>query len=117
MMTRPRLSAVPAGVVPWRVRLRYTPTPRPTLAALLDVTRTVECGLHELGESVCPCSVLIRPDGVAIAVTVEAAGRDQAVEAARQVIHQVIDSAGIAASWLGPDREVSARRGWRTAPR
>ncbi len=116
MMTRPRLSAVPAGVVPWRVRLRYTPTPRPTLAALLNVTRTVERGLHELSGAVSPCSVLIRPDGLAIAVTVDAAGRDQAVEAARQVIHQVTGPAGIAAAWLGPEREVSARRGWRTAP-
>jgi hypothetical protein len=102
---------------PWRVRLRYVPHPAPTLVELLDLTRTVERALHELGYPVRPHSVLIRTDGIAIAVTVEAGEPAQAVQAARHVVAQVASRVGVDLGWLGVDREASVRPGWRPSSR
>lgn len=102
---------------PRRVRLRYVPHPAPTLVELLDATRTVERALRELGHPVSPHSVLIRADGIAIAVTVDAGQPAQAIHAARHVVAQVVDRADVDTAWLGADREASARPGWRPSSR
>jgi hypothetical protein len=99
------------------VRLRYALHPAPTLVELLDLTRTVERALRRLGHPVSLHSVLIRSDGLAIAVTVQADQPAQAVQAARRVVAQITHHAGIDPARLGADRDASARPGWRPSTR
>jgi len=99
------------------VRLRYIPKPVPPLVELLDLARTVERALGALGYPVVPNSVLIRTDGIAIAVTVEASDSTEAVQAARRVVAEVAERSGVDPAWLGEAREVSARPGWRPSTR
>jgi len=74
----------------------------------------MEHGLREVGQEVEPTSVLIRTDGLAIAVTITARTEEAALERARAVIVSVAAGSGIES--LGTMSTTSVQPASRPAP-
>jgi len=76
----------------------------------------LEAAMRTAGIAIEPASVLIRTDGLSVAVTVEAVPA-AAAATARTLIAQIAADAGIHPDQLGEPGEASVRPGWRTPPR
>ena len=79
----------------WRVRQRFTPRVRPSLAELLDDARRLERAMARAGHAVDPASVLIRTTGLDVQVTVQAASSAQAAREGRRLIALLAVDAGV----------------------
>jgi len=99
----------------WKVRQRYLPE-RPTVVALLDQARRLEAAMRAAGVDVEPASVLIRTDGLTVAVTVHEV-RSTAADTARALISHLAACAGIHPHHLGHPGDATVRPGWRPSSR
>jgi len=88
----PRVSG---GDRSWRLRQQFAHRVRPLLGDLLDDARRLEPGLRSAGQEVLPASVLVRTNGLDIAVTVTAKTTVEAVRRGRALIEHVAQRAGV----------------------
>jgi len=99
----------------WRVSQRYRPT-HPTVVARLDHAGLLEAAMGAAGIDAEPASVLIRTDGLTVAVTVHEV-RSTAADTARALISHLAACAGIHPHHLGHPGDATVRPGWRPSSR